>query len=39
MDRTAINEYNAGRRIFNFATWVTKVIVKDKIPKLIKKSK
>ncbi len=32
MDKNAVAEYNRGRRIFNYATWVTKVRVKEKIP-------
>lgn len=32
MDKQAVKEYNSGRRIFNYASWVTKVKVKDKQP-------
>ena len=39
MDGTAVAEYNRGRRIFNYATWVTKVKVKNQSPKLLKKPK
>lgn len=35
MDDNAVTEYNRGRRIFNYASWVTKVQLKEKAPNKI----
>jgi len=39
MDKAAVAQYAAGRRIFNYATWVTKVRVKNIQPRKIKPNK